>query len=395
MTKTRVFRLALALAFAAPLATGCGGPAQSAGPEASGGAPLPVSVQRAAVADVPSVFEAGGIVQARHAAGIASRVLAPVSSVRVRPGDRVRAGQTLVELDGRQLDADRRRAAAALAAAENGARAAEADVRAADASFALARATQERIASLFERRSATPQEHDETKAALGAAEARLTGARARAAGAAAAVEAARAASDAASVAASYAVIAAPYDGVVSERQADPGDMAVPGQPLLTLEDTRGLEFEVRLDEARASAVAPGQVVSIRFDAAPAGEAAVQGHVVEIGRVDPASHSFIVRLDLPARPPLRSGTFGRAAFAGPGHRALIVPSAAVVRRGQLLFVFTVDGDRARLRPISIGQEHPDGIEVTAGLAEGELVVTNPAASLVDGAPVMSSSAGAAR
>jgi multidrug efflux pump subunit AcrA (membrane-fusion protein) len=295
----------------------------------------------------------------------------------------VRAGEPLVELDARQLGADRRRAAAALVAAEQGARAAEADVRGVEATRALARATRDRIASLFERRSATPQERDDADAAFGAAEARSAGAHARVAEAAAAVDAARAAADAAAIAASYAVLAAPFDGTVAGRHIDPGAMAVPGAPLLTIEDGT-LQFETRLDESRAAGLSLRQPLEIRFDSAP--DAPSAATVIEIGRVDPGSHSFIVTADLPGGAPVRSGMFGRAVFEGAPRRALVVPASAVVRRGQLAFVFTVEDGAARLRPVSLGPQVGARVEVTAGIPAGDLVVTDPPASLVDGAAV---------
>ena len=111
------------------------------------------------------------IVQARVTATVAARVMAPVRAVRVAPGDRVRAGQVLVELDGRDLTAVAASAAAGASEAREGAAAASAEERAAQAALVLARATHGRIAALQAKKSATAQELDEATAALAAAEA--------------------------------------------------------------------------------------------------------------------------------------------------------------------------------------------------------------------------------
>jgi RND family efflux transporter MFP subunit len=198
--------------------------------------------------------------------------------------------------------------------------------------------------------------------------------------------------------ASYTRITAPFAGVVSERHADPGDMAAPGAPLVTVEAGGSRQLEVRVDEARASAIALHQVVRVRLDAMEDDDgsaAAVTGHVVEIARVDPASHSFVVKIDLPDGATLRSGTFGRAIFDGPIRRALVVPATAVVRRGQLVFVFTVTDNVARLRPISVGRTVDAGVEVAAGILPGEAVVTSPPDFLVDGTTVSAAGAGETR
>src|SRR4029434_6838194 len=139
--------------------------------------------------------DAGGVVQARTTATITSRILAPVREVRVSPGDRVREGQTLIELDGEDLAAGARAAHSAALAAEQGAKAAAAELLAAEAGLALARASHDRVAGLQARRSATAQELDDATAALRSAEARVAGASARTSQAASAVDSARSAGD--------------------------------------------------------------------------------------------------------------------------------------------------------------------------------------------------------
>jgi RND family efflux transporter MFP subunit len=282
------------------------------------------------------------------------------------------------------------RAASAFDAAGRAADAAESDIRASEAALRIARLTHDRIASLHTTRSATSQELDQATASLGAAEAQLAGANARAAGAGAARDEAQAARRGAQITASYAVLTAPFDGVVAERAADPGAMAMPGAPLLTLEDTSRLRLEVRLDESRASRVALGQTVGLA-----AGEDAAAwtaGRVVEIARLDATSHGFVVKIELPAGVALRSGQFARARFEGPTRRTLTVPAGAVTRRGQLSFVFEAAADgTARLRPVAIGAMAAGRIELLAGIHDGDRVVIDPPASLGEGTRL----AGAAR
>jgi multidrug efflux pump subunit AcrA (membrane-fusion protein) len=137
---------------------------------ADAGAPIPVTVARVAMADIADTFEAGGVVQARTTATIMARILAPVRDVRVAPGDRVRAGQVLIVLDGRDLSAHARSASAAALAADQGVNAAASEQQSADAVLALARATHERIAVLHAKRSATAQELDDATISLMAGE---------------------------------------------------------------------------------------------------------------------------------------------------------------------------------------------------------------------------------
>lgn len=359
-------------------------------PPAAERAPVTAAVGSVAVVEIPSSFEAGGTVRARATAVIASRVMAPVAVVHVRAGDRVRKGAPLVTLDAREIKANSARASAALASAIEAAQAAESDTRAADASLLLARATHERISTLYAKRSATAQELDHAVAGLSAAEAQRAGALNRAAAATSARDAARASVEAVEIGVSYTILSAPFDGVVTERAVDPGSMAAPGGPLITLEDTAMFRLDIQIDEARATMIRVGQAVSVRLDdRASPDEGWRAARISEVSRMDSASHSFLIKIDVPADQALRSGLFGRARFPGPARRALTVPASAVVRRGQLALIFTVDPDGvARLRPVTTGQGSlaGDRVEILAGVRAGDRVVVNPPSALADGVRV---------
>ena len=361
---------------AAPPRDGPGSRRDAVEQPADAAAPIAVTVARAAMTDVARTIDSGGVVEARTTATITARILAPVRDVRVSPGDRVRAGQTLIVLDGDDLAAGARAARAAAVAAEQGSRAAAAELQAAEAGLVLARASHDRVAGLQTRRSATAQELDDAVATLRSAEARVAGASARASQAASAVESARAASDQAATTAAFTTIAAPFDGLVSAKMIEPGNTAAPGTPLLRLEDTREFRLEVRVDEARIDQVRNGDRVPVFLgtSATP-----IAGRVVEVSRaVDADARAVLVKIALPDAPGLRSGEFGRARFTGPTRRALTIPPAAIVRRGQLTSVFVVDQGVAAVRLVNV-----DESQVLAGLAESELVIVSPPSGVSDG------------
>jgi len=370
-------------------------------PDRAREAPAParqVTIERAALQSLPQVIEAGGVVQARTTAVITSRIVSPVLSVLVLPGDRVRAGQPLVRLDARDLDAQRERAAAAAGALALGAQAIAAEREGAEAALVLARATHARIAALHERRSATPHELDEAVSALRSAEARLRAIEARVSESQSGLESARAAAHAATVIATYAVITAPFDGIVTEKLVEPGNLATPGMPLLRVEDSRAFRLEVRLDASRAAIAAPGQTVDVALDgrSPDAGFKPVEGRVAEVARaVDAGSQAFVVKIDLPASAAIRSGTFARARFRGRSRDVLTVPAEAVVRQGQLPTVFVVHEARARLRVVHAGETGGSRVEILAGLSPGDEVIVAPPPGLRDGDRVEPAARAAAR
>lgn len=366
--------VAVAIGLALP---GCSNRAEPAGEAATA---VPVTVARVTMADIADTFDAGGVVQARTTATLTARILAPVREVRVTAGDRVREGQVLIVLDGRDLGAHAQSARAAAQSAGQGATAAAAEQQAADAGLALARATHARIAGLHTKRSATAQELDNATGALRAAEAHAAAAAARAEAAASAVQGAQAASQAADTTESFALITAPFDGLVTEKLVEPGNMAAPGSPLMRLEDTRGFRLDVRVDESRVAQVALGAVVPVSLDAGAGGATTtVQGTVAEVGRaIDADARAFLVKISLPDTAGLRSGTFGRARFSAHARRALTVPAGALVRRGQVTSVLVVEEGIARLRLVNVS-----GTEVLAGLSDGDMVIVGAPPTVSDG------------
>jgi multidrug efflux pump subunit AcrA (membrane-fusion protein) len=389
-----ILKRTAALVVAATIA-GC---APATGPEDHAAAnDIEAIVATAGAEELPTYFEAGGVVRARLTAAVASRVLAPVVDVTVVPGDRVGRGQVLIRLDSRELDANQARATAALAAAEQAVEAVGAQEQMAIAGLTLASATYDRISALHAKRSATPQELDRAEAGRRTAEAQAAAASAQSQQARSALEAARAEADAARVAASYAALSAPFDGMVATRTIDPGSIAVPGVPLISIEDTSALTLEVRLDEARIADVSVGGDADVQLDHDAGGAPAwTAGRVVEVARVDPTTHSFIAKVALPAGTAARTGSFGRARFAGRTRSTLTVPASAVVERGQLTFVFALDDSaHARLRPVNRGASAGDRVEVLAGLREGDRVVAAPTPALTDGARIRDASQGGSR
>lgn len=343
-----------------------------------------VRVARVESRSIADTFEAGGVVRARMTAQMNSRIVADVRDVTVRAGDRVRRGQTLAILDGREQAARRAQAEASVAAAGNARASAEAERESAAARLTLARATHARIEMLRASNSATPQEMDRAVSDVRVAEAAVRAAESRQDEARAAIAAAEAADRAAEIAASFATITAPFDGIVTARLIEPGNLASPGVPLLSIETTDSYRLEVQVDEVRARSLSVGDPVALDFGAAGEGEP-LTGRIIEIAQaIDPTAHAFVVKVQIPAGLVVRSGTFARATFTTGQRPAVMVPGSAVTRRGQLSTVFAVDSDRrAAMRVIRVGAESGDAIEVLAGLQPGDQIVINPAPSLTDG------------
>ncbi len=292
---------------------------------------------------MPITVEVTGQVTAVSHATLSSKVQGTIEEIRVREGAEVSKDQVLVVLDSRDLRANVARA--------------EADVENRRAHLA-------RIQELFRRESASKQDLDDATRAYKVAEAERRSAAAQL---------------------RYTVIKAPFNGVVTEKKAEIGELTTPGRPLLRLEDPNRLRIEATVAESDLKAVSHGDRIPVVIDAL--GGSALSGTVAQIIPAgDPQTHTFLVKVDVPKAPGLKSGMFGRLLLVKGSSETLVVPASAVMERGPLTGVFAVGEDHiARLRWVKVGRRFDNQVEVLAGANAGENVLLQAAKGL-DGASV---------
>ena len=343
-----------------------------------------VSTTTAATETWPSIYEATGTVRARASAVISAQLMGYVRDVKVQAGEHVRAGQTLVRLDTRDMDIGSRRAEAAREEVRTAVPEADSAVAAAKASLDLAQVTFDRMQDLFQKRSISNQELDESSARLKAAQAAHEMARARRVQLNSKIAQSDQEVRSTQVMRSYADIAAPFAGVVTAKSVEVGVLAMPGTPLLTIEREGAFRLETSVEESRLEAIRVGQPVSVTLDSV---DRTFEARVSEIvPAVDAASRSYTIKIDLPALPALRSGVFGRAAFRLAGRSLLAISAGAISERGQLQSVMVADNGVARTRLITAGEKALDRVEVLSGLTAGEKVIFPVPQGLADGARV---------
>jgi RND family efflux transporter MFP subunit len=347
------------------LAISCGGGHEPRSTESLS----PVAAPVATVAETPSstALEATAGIEPYRRATPGTVLMGRVEAIQKREGDPVRAGDVLARIASGDVAARRAQA--------------EAAVSAAGAMEENARRTRDRVERLHARQAASDKNLEDAVAGHAAALAQLR----------AAEEGVRAAA----VYVDYAAVKAPFDGVVTRRNVEKGDMAAPGMPLFVVEDLARMKAVAEVPESAVAGLrtgAPAEVVVTSL-----GSAVRAGVVDEIlPAADPRSRTFTVRIVLDnGDGALRSGMFARLRLpgdAGSSSAAVSVPEGAVVRRGPLTGVFTVDdGGVARLRWVTLGTARDGSIEVLTGLAAGERIVTAPPADLEDGRAVASTGA----
>jgi len=351
---------------------------------------------------VDDYYEAVGTVRAKSSTVVAARIMGNITSVRVREGDRVHTGQTVIEIENREAPVQIQKAQAgvresndALAEAERNIRAAESALDAARANESLASSTFSRYQTLFSRKSVSPQEFDEVRTKLEIAKAEsqrsermLQVAKARQNQTLGRIDQAKADASNARIYAGYSRLTSPINGVVIAKHLDVGSMATPGLPLLTIENDANYQLEVSVEESQSGKIHPGDQARVAIEAL--GSQELTCSVVEIvPAADPNSRSYIVRLSVPSvgSQQLRSGLYGKARFVSGARNVLSVPQKAITQNGQLVSVFVVDqSGTARMRLIKTGEKMGERVEVLSGLNDGEQIVSELFAQLKDGTRV---------
>jgi len=352
------------------LLNGCG-QSPRAGQTDSAKAPVAVQSVKVQMYDIPSLYTANGTVYARMESQLASQIMARTLAVNVHAGDRVHTGQVLLSLDAQETDANYQEAEAGRAEARNAVAESESNIAAAKASLDLAKVTAQRMNDLYGKRSISKQEFDEADAKLKTSQASYDMARARREQISDRIAQKEAALRQARVTRGYAVIRAPFAGVITARNIEPGALAVPGNPLLTIEAASGFRLHAIVEESRISLIHLNDRAAVFLDGL---QQEIEGRVGELPPVaDANSHSFTVKIDLPSITTVHSGQFGHASFSAGSRQAMTLPLQAIVENGQLQSVYVIDRGVARNRLVTFGDKRVGQVEVLSGLQTGDRVI----------------------
>jgi len=321
---TVIFSLCwLALAFLG----GCSNGQEQAGAKA----PVDMSAHVATLATVnlPQYYHTSGVVSSDHQVSISSRLSGYIRSIKVRAGDRVKAGQLLFAVDA----VDTRQAYAQ----------AKADL--ADAAIDM-----KRYSSLLTQHAVSRQQYDKVHL-------RYVVTQSRAAQAKNLLQ--------------YAEVRSPVNGIVVEKHVSNGDLAMPGQPLLVLDDPSGLLVETYVSEQFIAGMHENDAVRIFI---PGMGKTIDAHIRQIvkaaGRL---SHQFLIKAALAPASGVYPGMFAEVNFSIGKRKAILVPAAALLNRFGLAGIYVMDKQgMAHYRQLRRGKHVGANVEVLAGLQAGDVI-----------------------
>ena len=359
-----MFRASLPLLLCTALAVSACGGASQAGPGGGGpGAFPPTEVKTVTIAPkpIPQTSEFVATVRSLRSTDLQPQVEGIVRQILVKAGDRVRAGQPLV-----QIDPDKQQATVATVQAQRVAR--EADV-------AYAKQQLARMQKLFAAGAVSQAELEQAETAEKTAEAQL----------AAVLSQIRETE----VELQYYRVTAPTAGVIGEIPVREGDRVTQSTLITTIDQAEGLEAYVNVPLERSSSLRRGLTVELLDNN---GVVIASNPITFIAaRADDATQSVLVKATLRTRPPdIRVQQYIRARIVWSNNPEISVPVVAVNRISGQYFVFVAEsaqqGFVAKQKPITVGELIGDSYIVRSGVKEGERVIISNIQKIGDGAPV---------
>ncbi|WP_457553985.1 efflux RND transporter periplasmic adaptor subunit [Desulfobacula sp.] len=323
--------------------------------------------------EITRMYEAVGTIRPLTESIIESQVSAIVLKVSIVPGIAVKKGQLLIALDARHLTTKFKQAKEGLVVAKNNLKQTYKSMDETKAGLDQAEAAYNRTKKLFKSGIVTSQRLEIDKAMFLQAKARLEKSREAELSAKASIRQAKEIVKEAQIALGYSKITSPATGVVAERMIDPGDLAVPGKPLLIIQTSGALRLEANVREGLISRVILQNNYQVKI--MTVGKT-VPARIEEIvPYADPATRTFLVKASLPDTPGIYPGMFGRLLIPVKKEKTLLIPQKAVIQVGQLELVYVKKDNVWQSVYIKTGKKFGEKIEVLAGLTGNETIGYN--------------------
>ncbi len=330
----------------------------------------PAQTASAQVQEIDQMYEAVGTVRPKTETRIEARITGQVLDVHANPGDQVEKGALLVMLDSRQMTSRLEQARQALKTARAGREQTRHALEAAQAARKQASANFDRVKTYFASQAATAQELEAAEANFRQAEAGVKRAQEALAAAEAGILQAEAVVKESTISLEYAQILAPETGIILKRFVEPGDLALPGKPLVALRTSGALRLEAYVREGLITRVTPGGSLQVSIETL---DVQVNATVEEIvPYADPRSRTFLVKAAMPTVDGLYPGMFGKLRIPVDRRPIVTVPWAAIRQVGQLELVRVKTDDGWQSRYVKTGLRLGEAVEVLSGLEGTETI-----------------------
>lgn len=362
---------------------------------------IAVSVGKAEGQDVERSVQIVGTLMAQEEVTLGTEVPSTVTKILVDMGDRVQAGQVVIQLDEREARLEVERLSASLQAARESLgrsrqllESSQANVERAKAVLADARINLKRFEGLFgegaisaSQRDSAQTQFDVAVASLRSSEAQYESDRAAVKNAEASVVQATAALDIARKRLQDTDVVSPITGFVRKRLVNVGETFKEKTPLMSLVATHALKLQGDVPERFAPQVRVGHTVRVEVEAFPG--QTFPGMITRVSpTVDVENRSFGVEASVPnPKSALKPGFFAKASIVtGTEKNVPFVPEEAVVSFAGIVKVYAIVAGKAEERRVKTGVYRDGRVEILAGVKVGETIATSGLSQLATGTAV---------
>jgi len=358
MKKTKM--MLLAATAATLILTSCGGGDKH---EQDSETTITAKVVPAKVTEYPVQYSFSGKLEADKQSNLSTRIMGQVERVLVQPGQKVNAGDLLIQIRNQDILAKKAQVEASKVEAKTAFESAEKDLK--------------RFEALYKNKSASDKEMDDMRTHYEMAKARM--------------DAVNQMEKEVDESLRYASIRAPYSGVITGKFVQEGDMANPGMPLLSIENPSQWKVIARIPESDIAQLKLNDPVKVQFSSTPGME--LTGTIAEI---NPSSNNtgaqFEAKIALEVTSTqnnsLYTGMYTTVIYENGIQPMMLIPQSSLVKRGQLVGLYTVSqSGTSLLRWVRTGKIYGDSIEILSGLNDGEKYILSSEGKLFDGAVVV--------
>lgn len=302
-----------------------------------------------------------GTVTSDRTINISTKVMGRITQLDLEEGDFVKKGEVLVRIKDDNLQEQKNQIESSLMEAKAGLQNVETNYN--------------RLKALYEQKSATKKELDDISTEYEMAKARVKTLESKL----------REVEDMLD----YTLLTAPFNGYVVSKRASEGDMAGPGQPIIVFEQKDVMKVKITVPENEISLFSLKDTVSVDVKAAEyLNRTGIVANINQSG--NRGSRQFTVEILLPElaeNSGVKSGMFAEVGITTATDRAIVVPQSAIVDRGQLTGLYTLNDDsEVVLRWVRLGDVNDGSVEVLSGLSEGETYIASVNQRLREGQKV---------
>lgn len=361
-TKTRIVAALSCIAILVLSASSC-----SKAPQEDAKQRTPIEVEATSPSShLSSSYDISGKVEAKQIANISTKLMGYITRINVKVGDRVIKGQLLATIESQDIQAKRAQAQAMVAEAE--------------ASLAITEKDYNRFQQLYNKQSASTKEVENVTLQYTSARSRL--------------EAAKQVRNEASSMLAYTQLRAPFAGTVVQKAADPGSMASPGMPILTIEQNGAFQVKAILPESYIGATKIGDAVTVSIKSIGKTFKAQVSELSTSSLNTGGQYVMLVSIPSSEIKGLYSGQYANVSIehkvqpsAAQAKGAILIPTSSIIRKDQLTGVYTISqNSKALLRWVRLGKPYGTTVEVLSGVATNDRVITKSKGKLYNGASV---------